>query len=91
MRRLFWLALGVTLGVLIMRKVSRAIEKLTPGGVAEGIAAALSDLAESISDFATDVRRAMSEREAQLREDTGLDGSLGAMPTDGGSTEQAAG
>jgi hypothetical protein len=79
-KRLFWLALGATLGVLIMRKVSRAAEKLTPGGIAEGIAAGLSDLAESISDFATDVRRAMTEREAQLREDTGLDGTLGATP-----------
>ena len=70
-----------------MRKVSRPIEKLTPRGVAEGIAAGLADLADSISDFATDVRHAMSEREAELREDTGMDGTLGKVPP----PQQAAG
>ncbi len=91
MKRLFWLALGVTLGVLIMRKVSRAVERLTPRGVAEGIGAGLSDLAESISDFAADVRRSMGEREAQLREDTGMDGTLGKVPPPGGPAQQPAG
>jgi chromosome condensin MukBEF MukE localization factor len=79
-KRLFWLALGATVGILVMRKVSRAIEKLTPRGVVEGIGAGLADLADSISDFASDVRRAMTEREAQLREDTGMDGTLGKPP-----------
>ena len=78
MRRLFWLAMGVTIGALIVRKLSRAAEKLTPSGMAAGIGQGLSDLADSISDFAADVREAMSERETQLRESTGLDGSAGA-------------
>ncbi len=78
MRRLFWLAMGVTIGALIVRKVSRAAEKLTPSGMAAGIGQGLSDLADSISEFAADVREAMSERETQLRESTGLDGSAGA-------------
>ena len=89
MKRLFWLALGATLGVLIMRKVSRAAERLTPSGIAEGIASGLTDLAESIGDFATDVRRAMGEREAQLRADTGMDGTLGKLPPGGPAQQQA--
>jgi hypothetical protein len=73
MRRLFWLALGVTLGALIVRKLSRAAERLTPRGLAGSIGAGLSDLADAAREFATDVRTAMSEREAELREATGLD------------------
>ena len=79
MRRLFWLAMGVTIGVLVVRKLSRAAERLTPRGMADSIAAALADLAESLRDFGEDVRAAMSEREAELREGTGLDGRVGKV------------
>jgi chromosome condensin MukBEF MukE localization factor len=78
MRRLFWLAMGVTIGALIVRKITRAAEKLTPSGMATGIGQGLSDLADSIGDFAADVRAAMAERETQLRESTGLDGTANA-------------
>jgi hypothetical protein len=82
MRRLFWLAMGITIGALIVRKMSRAVEKLTPSGVANGVAGALSDLADAIRDFAGDVRDAMQEREAQLREATGLDGRAEPAPAE---------
>ena len=39
MRRLFWLAMGVTIGALVVRRLSRAAEKLTPQGIAGLIAA----------------------------------------------------
>ncbi|HEX3335708.1 MAG TPA: hypothetical protein VHS54_04555 [Jatrophihabitans sp.] len=77
MRRLFWLAMGVTIGALLVRKLSRAADKLTPRGMATGIGGGLAALADAIRDFAADVREAMTEREAQLRESTGLDGALG--------------
>lgn len=80
MRRLFWLAMGVTIGALVVRKLSRAVEKLTPRGMATGIGQGLADLAEAIRDFADDVRDAMHEREDQLRQSTGLDGTLGKVP-----------
>jgi hypothetical protein len=82
MRRLFWLAMGITIGALLVRKLSRAAQKLTPGGVANGLAAALTELADAIRGFAADVREAMAEREAQLREATGLDGTAGAAPAE---------
>jgi hypothetical protein len=82
MRRLFWLAMGITIGALIVRKLSRAAEKLTPSGVAGGLAGALRELADSIRDFTADVREAMSEREAELREATGLDGTPGPAPAE---------
>ncbi len=80
MRRLFWLAMGVTIGALIVRKLSAAAQKLTPGGMADSLGAALTDLSESLRDFGHDVREAMAEREAQLRSGTGLDGELGNKP-----------
>jgi hypothetical protein len=79
MRRLFWLAMGVTIGVLLMRRLSKMAAKLTPGGMAQGLAAGLGDLADALRDFSADVREAMAEREAQLREGTGLDGQLGKL------------
>jgi chromosome condensin MukBEF MukE localization factor len=82
MRRIFWLAMGVTIGALLVRKLSRAAEKLTPRGMATGIGGGLTALADAIRDFAADVHAAMDEREAQLRESTGLDGTLGRIPAE---------
>ena len=80
MRRLFWLAMGVTIGALIVRKLSAAAQKLTPGGMTDSVTTALRDLAESLRDFGHDVRQAMHEREAELKAGTGLDGELGNKP-----------
>jgi hypothetical protein len=77
MRRIFWLAMGVTIGALIVRKLSRAAERVTPSGLAKSLADALNNVADAIGTFGADVRRAMHEREAELRAGTGLDGDLG--------------
>lgn len=76
MRRLFWLAMGITIGALVVRKVSRAAEKMTPAGIGGSIAEGLRDLADAIGDFGADVRAAMAERELELRAGTGLDAPL---------------
>ena len=78
MRRLFWLAMGITIGALVVRKLSRAAEKMTPGGIAASLADALRDLATAIGEFGADVREAMAERETELRAGTGLDATLPA-------------
>ena len=76
MRRLFWLAMGITIGALVVRKLSQAAERLTPRSVAGQLADGLRDLAEAIGDFGADVRAAMAEREVELRAGTGLDAPL---------------
>ena len=76
MRRLFWLAMGITIGALVVRKLSRAAEKLTPQGIAGQLADGLRDLAEAIGDFGADVRAAAATREQELRAGTGLDAPL---------------
>jgi len=79
MRRLFWLVMGITIGALVVRKLSRAAERMTPGSVGRSIADGLRDLADAIGDFGADVREAMTERERELREGTGLDAPLPAL------------
>jgi len=79
MRRLFWLAMGVTIGALVVRKLSRTAEKLTPGSMLGSLAESLRDLADAIGDFGADIRAAASEREAELRAGTGLDAPLPAV------------
>ncbi len=76
MRRLFWLAMGVTIGALVVRKLSRTAEKLTPQGIAGQLAEGLRELAEAIGDFGADVRAAAAVREDELRSGTGLDAPL---------------
>lgn len=80
MRRLFWLAMGVTIGALLVRKLTKAAERLTPRGIAVGVGEGLRELADAIREFTADVREAMNEREIELRAGTGLDGELGDRP-----------
>jgi hypothetical protein len=79
MRRLFWLVMGITIGVLVVRKLSAAAEKMTPSGMLGSLAESLRDLAEAIGDFGADIRAAAAEREAELRQGTGLDAPLPAV------------
>lgn len=63
MRRLFWVALGATAGVLVVRRLTRTAEAYTPAG----LAAAVSGLGEAVRDFADRVSAAMADREDELR------------------------
>ncbi len=69
MRRLFWVALGATAGIYVMRKVTRTAEQLTPQGLAQSIAG----LGDAIRDFADAVTAGMAERELELREALGIE------------------
>ncbi len=82
MRRLFWLAMGVTIGVLVVRKLEKLAQRMTPRGMATSVGQGLAQLAEALGEFAADVREAMAEREAQLRQATGMDGDLGRISDD---------
>jgi hypothetical protein len=78
MRRLFWLALGATVGVLVVRKVTKTAEAYSPSGVAKGFSEGLSDLGEGLREMAEAVREGMAEREAELRYALGMD--TGTLP-----------
>ena len=69
MRRLFYVALGATAGVLIVRRITAAANKWTP----EGIAAQAETAGERISAWWAEVQQFAAEREVELREALGLD------------------
>jgi len=73
-RRIFYIALGATVGVLVVRKASQAAARFTPAGVQQSMTGALGGLGEAIRDFGECVREGMAEREDQLRTELGLDG-----------------
>jgi hypothetical protein len=73
MRRLFWVALGATVGVLVVRKISKTAQAYTPSGMAQGLSGGLSDLGEGLREMADAVREGMTERETELRYALGLD------------------
>ena len=79
-RRLFWLGLGAALGALIVRRLTRAAQALTPQSMAASLADALRELGSGIRDFGEDVRAAMSDREGELRDALGIPD--GAAPVD---------
>lgn len=75
MRRVFWIALGATAGVLVVRKVTKAAEAYTPAGMSRSIAS----LGEGLRELADAVREGMAEREEELRIALGVDtGTLDA-------------
>jgi len=75
MRRLFWMTLGATAGVLVVRKLTKTAQAFTPAGMSESLGNAMGDLADSIREFAAEVRVGMAEREGELRSALGLDGT----------------
>ena len=72
MKRLFWIALGATAGILVARKLTQTARNLTPEGAADRVSGALGNLGEAVREFAEDVRVGMAERDAELREALGI-------------------
>jgi hypothetical protein len=69
MRRVFYVALGATVGVLVVRKVGQAAQRWTPAGLAEqagGVGGRVAAWWEIVKDQAM-------VREAELREALGID------------------
>ena len=72
MRRLFWIALGATAGILVARKITKSARSLTPDGAADRVAGALGGLGQAFREFADDVKAGMAERDIELREALGI-------------------
>jgi hypothetical protein len=81
MRRLFWLGVGAAVGVLVVRRASRAAQSFTPQGMAAGLAASIGELGDAVRDFAREVRAGMAEREAEILAALAAEGTpLGGEP-----------
>jgi hypothetical protein len=72
-KRLFWVALGATAGVIVVTKVSRTLRKFTPSGLADTATGLPGAIGGALQDFADDVRLAAAERELELYRVLGVD------------------
>ena len=70
---LFYVVLGATAGVVLVRRVTRAAESWTPENVTSRFGAA-------VAGFLDDIRDGMAERETELRAALGIDDSSAAEP-----------
>ena len=75
-RRLFYIALGATAGVLIVRKLTETANKLTPNAMTQGVVGALGGLGDAIRGFGEEVRLGMAEREEELRDGLGFNDAV---------------
>ncbi len=72
-KRVFWVALGATVGVLVVTKASKALRKFSPSGIAEGASGIPGAITGRLQGFADDVRNAAAEREFELYRALGVD------------------
>jgi hypothetical protein len=83
-RRLFWLAFGLAAGaataVFASRWTRRQVEKAKPAAIAREAKGGLLDLTKLVAESIEEGRRAMDERERELRETHDIPG-----PRPGGS------
>ncbi len=73
MKKLFWVAVGVGITVLVVVKGRELMRMATPQGVADQAAKVGRDIEGRVARFVDDVQTAMGSREAELREALGMD------------------
>ena len=75
MRRLFWLALGLGAGaagaIMTARFARRQMNKVAPSTLAREARGGLLDLSRRVSESMEEGRRAMQEKEEELRGESG--------------------
>jgi len=67
MKRLFWLGVGIAVGAVVVRQLSRTAHAYSPSGLAESARNSAAGLWESVQDFVADVRDGMAEREEEIQ------------------------
>ncbi len=66
MRRLLWLGVGLAVGALAVRAITKKAQAFTPAGIAGSARRSAGGLADSVRGFIDDVRDGMAEREDQI-------------------------
>jgi len=68
MKRLLWLGVGLAVGALVVRKMTKKANEFTPSGIATSLSQSAGGLVESVRSFVDDVREGMTEREEQIHQ-----------------------
>ncbi len=66
MKRVLWLGIGLAVGALVVRAVTKKAQSLSPSGLAAGVRESAGGIVESVRNFVDDVREGMAEREDQI-------------------------
>lgn len=67
MRRMLWLGVGLAVGALVVRAVTKKAQALTPQALAASARDSAVGVIGSVRDFIDDVRDGMAEREAEIQ------------------------
>jgi hypothetical protein len=68
MKRLLWLGVGLAVGAIVVRKLTKKANEFTPSGIATSLSQSAGGLVESVRSFVEDVREGMAERERQIHQ-----------------------
>ena len=68
MKRLLWLGVGLAIGAIAVRKITRKANEFTPSGIATSLSQSAGGLVESVRNFVEDVRDGMAERETEIND-----------------------
>jgi hypothetical protein len=66
MKRVLWLGVGLAVGALVFRALSKKAAAFTPGGMAASARNSAGGLLGSVRSFVDDVREGMAEREEEI-------------------------
>jgi len=69
MKRIFWLIVGIAVGVYAVTRLKKRAQVLAPAGMQESAA----KLAAAVRHFGDQVREGMAERETELRDALGIE------------------
>jgi len=65
-KRLLWLGIGIGVGALVVRQVTKTVQAYSPSSLAGSARESAVGILGSVRDFVADVREGMSEREAEI-------------------------
>jgi hypothetical protein len=68
-KRIFWLFIGIAVGVYAVTRLKKRAQVLAP----ESLQASAAKVAAAIRHFGDEVREGMAERETELRDALGID------------------
>ncbi len=66
MKRLLWLGIGLAVGALVVRQVTKTVQAYSPSSLAGSARESAVGIVGSVRDFVADVREGMAEREAEI-------------------------
>jgi len=65
-KRLLWLGIGLAVGALVVRQVTKTAQAYSPSSLAGSARESAVGIVGSVRDFVADVREGMAEREAEI-------------------------